>query len=270
MNIFKGILIGITNLIPGISAGTCIILLKIFDTYNNLKDSKIKQIIFSTELIIGIFIGWIIFSKILDFLFSNYYIITIYFFIGLVLFSLPIFIKDKINHKKLNINQIILGIIFMIIILIIKNITNQTTNIPNLDIININVILDLFLIGIISGFITIIPGISGSMFLLILGKYYTYQTYLANLSFKTTIIIPIIFMILGLLFGSYISFKITNFLLNKYNLITINIIIGLIIGSIIILIPITSYNIYTILHTFIGLVFSFITITLYKRIKSTY
>lgn len=268
MNILKGILIGITNLIPGISAGTCIILLKIFDTYNNLKTNKLKQFSFVFKIFLGIFIGWIIFSKILDYLFSNYYIMTIYFFIGLVLFTLPIFIRDKINFNKLNTKYILLGVILIIIIGIIKNIITTNSNIPNLDDINFFIIIDMFIIGLISGFITIIPGISGSMFLLIFGKYYTYQSYLANFSFKVTIIIPIIFMVTGLIIGSFISFKLTNFLLTKYNFFTLNIIIGFIIGSIIILIPITSYNLSTIFHSIIGLISSFIIIKLYNFINT--
>lgn len=257
-NVFYGIIVGITNLIPGISAGTTIILLGIYDNISIYKG--IKKTIYILNLSIGILIGWILFSKLLTFLFSNHYIITIYFFIGLVLFSLPKF-TQKMLVNNIHLPKVLIGISIIFIIGILKNIFTLPTNTIEITTLSITIIIDLFIIGFTTGFITIIPGVSGSMFLMIIGKYYTYQTYLSNFSFKLNVIIPIIFMIIGIIIGSYLSYYITNIFLSKHKESTLNIILGLIIGSILIMIPICTYNLKTIVNTITGLYLSFI---LYK------
>ena len=261
INILKGILIGITNIIPGISAGTTITLLGIYNTINT--NTKSKNITLIIKLFTGILIGWKIFSKLLEYLFTNHYYTTIYFFISLIIFCLPPFIKSNLNYKEVKPFYIIIGIIIILLLGIFRNNTYTTSNI--LFNLNLNIIKDMILIGFISGFITIIPGISGSMVLLIINKYNLYQTYLARISFDYNILIPVLIMIIFMIIGGLISYRITNFFLNKYNVLSYNIIIGLILGSIIILIPI-KYSIVTIFNSILGIFLGYLVFKTYNII----
>ncbi len=92
MNFFTGFLIGIVSLIPGISGGTILVLMKKFnyltEIITNFKDKKNKMILFT--VILGIFLGAITFSRIIELLFYFIPNETLIFFSGLVLFQVLI------------------------------------------------------------------------------------------------------------------------------------------------------------------------------------
>lgn len=84
----------------------------------------------------------------------------------------------------------------------------------------------------------LLPGVSGSMVLLILGQYYLFKSYLANVtSFQLDILIPLGFMGIGILLGIVASAKITGFCLKKNRVATLSFILGLIVASSVVLIP---------------------------------
>jgi len=252
--VIYGIVIGITNIIPGVSGGTALIFLGIFDKTmksisNIIKLDKITtkkdDIIFITKLGLGFIIGVIGFARIIDYLFVDYFVQTIYCFIGLIVFSLPIIIKNEMKNTVFSKIYFILGLI-IIGLLYYYNPSSQNnliiTDFPDITIIHS---LELILLGTVAGIITIIPGISGSMFLLIVGKYYLIQSYIAeSISLQPNILISIVFFGIGTLLGIIIGAKTITYLISKYKSYTMSLIIGLIVMSSIVLIPIDiHYNI---------------------------
>jgi len=266
-NILTGILVGCANIIPGLSGGTIMVLLGMFDKIttsisnvfsfkNGIFKGKKEDILFLLQVTFGIIVGIIGFAKIIEFLFMYMPIQTMYFFVGLILFSLPSLIKSEIPNTKINKSFLIIGLLIIGIISFLAPNTTETviTNFPTLT---LPFSLYMILLGIIAGATTIFPGISGSMILLIIGEYYLYKSYAANvLTFDINIIIPLGFIAVGILIGIIACSKLTKWLLNKYKLKTISLIIGLIIASSIFLIPFKAeYNTLIIISSFGSLLF---------------
>ncbi|QUG72740.1 DUF368 domain-containing protein [Borreliella afzelii] len=187
LNIYiKGILLGIANMIPGVSGGTLALILKIYYKIINsiseiLKLTEIKKnLMFLTILATGMLTSILLTAKIFKtYAFDNGIIeaLLIVFFIGLT-FGNMLTLKTEIPIKEINSNTKILkhllffiGMAIIVLFLIIKesNIQLQST-IPK-DKNSIKYYLLLISSGTISGASMILPGISGSGMLLLLGFY---------------------------------------------------------------------------------------------------
>nr|WP_267917142.1 DUF368 domain-containing protein [Borreliella garinii] len=186
LNIYiKGILLGIANIIPGVSGGTLALILKIYYKIINsiseiLKLTEIKKnLIFLTILATGMLTSILLAAKIFKaYAFDNGIIeaLLIAFFIGLTFGSMltlkPEISKETNSNKKILKHLLFLiGMAIIVLFLIIKesNIQLQST-IPK-DKNSIKYYLLLISSGAISGASMILPGISGSAVLLLFGFY---------------------------------------------------------------------------------------------------
>ncbi|WP_029362199.1 DUF368 domain-containing protein [Borreliella garinii] len=186
LNIYiKGILLGIANIIPGVSGGTLALILKIYYKIINsiseiLKLTEIKKnLIFLTILATGMLTSILLAAKIFKaYAFDNGIIeaLLISFFIGLTFGSMltlkPEISKETNSNKKILKHLLFLiGMAIIVLFLIIKesNIQLQST-IPK-DKNSIKYYLLLISSGAISGASMILPGISGSAVLLLFGFY---------------------------------------------------------------------------------------------------
>ena len=232
-NFLKGLAIGAGAILPGISSG---VLCVIFGIYEKLLDSVLNfftdvktNFKFLLPIFMGTLIGIFIFSKFLNFLFYAYPIQTNSIFIGLILGSIPSLIKESHKKEKFKAGYLIFTIIAFIIgiitVLLEKNSlvyynTNPTSYIY------------LFLSGFIMSMGIIIPGVSSTIILMLLGIYQTYLVSISNMYFP--VLIP---MILGILLGSFVFMKITKFLLDNCYIQTFYTIFGFTLGSIFVLLP---------------------------------
>ncbi|EED29394.1 DUF368 domain-containing protein [Borreliella garinii] len=186
LNIYiKGILLGIANIIPGVSGGTLALILKIYYKIINsiseiLKLTEIKKnLMFLTILATGMLTSILLAAKIFKaYAFDNGIIeaLLIAFFIGLTFGSMltlkPEISKETNSNKKILKHLLFLiGMAIIVLFLIIKesNIQLQST-IPK-DKNSIKYYLLLISSGAISGASMILPGISGSAVLLLFGFY---------------------------------------------------------------------------------------------------
>nr|WP_267506050.1 DUF368 domain-containing protein [Borreliella garinii] len=186
LNIYiKGILLGIANIIPGVSGGTLALILKIYYKIINsiseiLKLTEIKKnLMFLTILATGMLTSILLTAKIFKaYAFDNGIIeaLLIAFFIGLTFGSMltlkPEISKETNSNKKILKHLLFLiGMAIIVLFLIIKesNIQLQST-IPK-DKNSIKYYLLLISSGAISGASMILPGISGSAVLLLFGFY---------------------------------------------------------------------------------------------------
>lgn len=260
-NILSGVIIGIVNIIPGVSGGTIIVILGIFDKLMNSIANIFKRnsynrkesFIFLLQIMIGCFIGLVGFANLIDLFFNNYHVQTIYFFIGLILFSIPYIIKKEMKRIKISPIFLCLGITIVLgLVLLNSNHQVLVATFPPLTITHLFKVLGL---GIIIAIAMIMPGVSGAMILLILGEYYLFKSYIANiLSFQVEIIVPIIVIALGIIIGIITSAKVITWLLNNYRKELMSFITGLILMSALILIPFNvTYPVTLILSSFISL-----------------
>lgn len=248
--IIGGIAVGIANIIPGVSGGTMMVILGIFDPlmaaindFLKLKsEHRLQDLIYIMQVLIGAVIGLVGFANVIEFLFANYYVPTMYWFIGLVVCSIPVLLKKEMKGQKFNISFFIIGILVIVAMYYFSPEKGDVV-ITEFPPVSIARLIKLVLVGCISGATMILPGVSGSMMMLIIGEYYYFKSYLANvLSFQINIIIPLFFIAIGIALGIILSAKITSYCLEKYRSQTMSLILGLIVASSIVLIPLSGYS----------------------------
>ncbi len=262
MEILYGILVGAANIIPGVSGGTILLLIGIYEktinSLNNLlkKENKLTAIIYLIKLFFGAVIGIVVFAKLLNYFFNRLETETYFFFIGLVISSL---ISVSKKEKSINKYFALLGVIIVLTL----NYFKIDNDINLLYEFSITTVFILILVGIISGGTMILPGISGSLILLILGQYHKVKNLFINiLNINNLILLG--FMGIGVLIGVFIVSKLMKFLLEKHKKYTMSLIIGLIFGSIYVLIPKIDYNFGIMATAIASLVLGFLSVEILK------
>ena len=231
---FKGVFMGIADAIPGVSGGTIALLLGIYEelisTISGLNFSLITKLKnngfksfweslngnFLITLVLGIGISLILFVKISANLLTSHPLYVWSFFLGLILATVYVIYKLIESWNLVNIISTLLMIAFSIIL------TSDSLNIS--DDTNLFYIL---ICGIIASSAMILPGISGSLILVILGVYKILVEALDNLDVKI-----ITSFIVGAVIGVISFSKILKWLFKKYKSLAYSIMLGLVIGSI--------------------------------------
>lgn len=239
MLFLKGIAMGAANVIPGVSGGTIAMVTNIYERFiNALKNfnftaikllftGKFKELIRYTDFyfLLHVFTGMLValfsIAFILEHLFINYPIYTWAFFFGLIVGSSWLIIKELNNLKWWHWILIIIGISIPIIMVFLKPI-NENDN-----------LFYILLCGIVGTSGMVLPGISGSYLLILLGNYKLIMIdAVTTLNFK--ILIPfLIGSILGLVIVSYFI----SLLIKKYRNEILSILSGFVIGSLALIWP---------------------------------
>lgn len=233
-NLLKGIVIGIANVLPGVSGGTLAVVLNIYDKLtesigNFLTASfekKIEYVKFLSQIAIGAVIGIILFAGFVSTMYSSYPKGTTIAFLILIIPSIPLILKGENSFTKKNILAFVGGVLFTVAFILITKYFSQGNESVQITTFDFAYDSKLFMCGIISAAAMIIPGISGSLLLLILGEYYNVMTYIKDFS-----IIPLFFFGLGVALGLVAVSKVINILLNKHRSLTLHFIVGIIIVS---------------------------------------
>lgn len=248
MDIIKGMVIGIANIIPGVSGGTMALSMGIYDkligAVSNLFHDWKKSIATLFPILLGCGIGIIGFSYLIEYLLSQHTFVTSMAFIGLILGGLPMLIrklKEKQAQKGRSIG--ISGVLCFLILFALaigmcmldsgNEVMKTLTATPE-------TLITLFFIGIIASATMVVPGVSGSMVLMILGYYYGILDSITGflnalkaldvpvLLDKALILLP---FGLGVLLGIFLIAKLITFLFEKYGIQTYCAILGLILSS---------------------------------------
>lgn len=172
-NLIKGMMIGIANIIPGVSGGTLAVSMGIYDKLIHCITHIISEFKESIKFLLPIFAGagiaLIALTFVIQALFDYYPIPTNLLFIGLIIGGLPPVI-DKVKGHSVTIGQIVAGILFFTLVVGMAMLGSDGSKEVSLDV-NILTIIKLLFVGIIAAATMIVPGVSGSMVLLILGYY---------------------------------------------------------------------------------------------------
>ena len=264
-NIIGGIAIGIANVIPGVSGGTMMVILGIFNRmmeaisgiFKRVNPNRKGDIIFIFQVLVGAAIGIVGFAKILEILFEYYPTQTIYWFIGLIAFSIPLFVKGEMKGEKLAIVPFVCGLAIIFGLEFLNPGEGNTVVNPDFPPLSSGLFIKMVIIGAISGATMIMPGVSGSMVLLILGEYYLFKSYLAHVtSFSLDVIMPLGFMAIGIAFGIVVSAKLCQYFTRTHKAGFLSLILGLIIASSLVLIPFdVSYDFNLILTSLLAALF---------------
>ena len=225
---------GIADAIPGVSGGTIALLLGIYEELiNAISNLNFEQILdlrkngfksfwskingnFLFSILLGIGVSLVSFVKISAILLDKYPLFVWSFFLGLIIATVYVIYK---LIEKLNFKNILFVFISIMATLLLSSFSTVEIN-------NIGLLYILFC-GIIASSAMILPGISGSLILVILGVY----TFLINALNNLDILIIIVF-ILGAIIGLLGFSRVIKYLFNNYRNITYSIMLGLVIGSI--------------------------------------
>ena len=248
LNVIKGMLMGIANIIPGVSGGTMAVSLGVFDQMisaisNFFSDLK-KSLKILVPILLGMAIGIIGFTYVIEYLLKNQTLPTSLTFIGLILGGLPVLISNfqTSMHKEgkgLSVVNIFLFIAFFafVIILSVLNASEETLTTFTIDPITL---VKMFFVGVIAAATMVIPGVSGSLILMILGYYYgilsTIREFIDALkSFNTSLLFEKTILLapfgIGVLLGIFLISKLIEYLFNRHSVSTYCAILGLIIAS---------------------------------------
>lgn len=260
LNFAIGIAIGSGAILPGISSGVLCVIFgiyeKLIDSILNFFKSPKKNLKLLLPILIGIFIGVFVFSNMLNYLLTNFPIQIKSIFIGLILGSVPSLIKEINKNSSFKLHYLFYTLIAFIIgiasVFLEKNISNsigfETFSYTYL-----------FLSGFLMSIGVIVPGVSSTVILMLMGVYTNYLTSISSLYLPT--LIP---MGIGLAVGSFIFIKITNYLIKKHYSQTFYSIIGFTLGSILVLFPKISFGISGII-SFICIILGIIIFNLFKK-----
>ena len=233
LNIIKGIFIGAGAIVPGLSSGVLCVIFGIYEklldaVLNFFKDIK-QNIKFLFPIALGVGIGVLLFSNGLNYALYAFPIQTKSIFIGLILGTIPSLIKEVNEKEPFRPQNVVYLLIALAIGIVTVILENQMTIISNVEEINS---FYLILCGVIMSLGIIVPGVSSTIILMLLGVYSIYLQSVANLYLP--VLIP---MGIGLVLGSIVVMKVTKILLEKQYAKTFYSIIGFTIGSVLVLVP---------------------------------
>lgn len=222
---FKGIIVGIGGVAPGLSGSVLLIIFGLYqrtlDALGNLFGNFKKNLRFLLPLVAGMFVGVLLFSKIIDFFLHSYEMPTRFCFLGLILGTLPMVWKEvrKEGFSKKYYAVIALAAGFGIWFFTVNpNAFPQVTD-PTLP--------QKLLLGVAVAATAIIPGVDPAVFLSTLGFYEMYVAALAN--FELGILLP---MVVGLALGAVaISFGM-SLLFKRFYTATFSVIFGIFLSMI--------------------------------------
>lgn len=233
-NIYRGILMGVSDIVPGVSGGTIAVLLGIYDrliaAINGLfsKDWK-RHLGFLIPLGIGAGLALYTLSHLVGWLLDTHPVPTFFAFIGLIIGVLPFLFHEsgaKTNFRLIHYLLLMIGIIILILLPEAPGkgeiIFERTLGVYAL----------LFFAGFIASTAMILPGISGSLILMIIGAFSTVINGLKELDILLILVVGS-----GILFGLLTMSKVINYFLTHYRTGTFALIIGLVIGSIYVIFP---------------------------------
>lgn len=274
-----GVAVGIANVIPGVSGGTMMAIMNIFDRTMNAisditkkdNDHRGKDIIFLLEVVLGTVIGILGFSLLLEKLFEYVPMPTVFWFVGLVALSVPVFKKTQMTDVSFQAVSFLLGAAVVAALTVAKVVwfpeeaateiaSAEAYPLPAFSWSNCGL---LTIAGIVAGFAMLLPGVSGSLVLMILGLYErVWFGYINNISstvkdFAEAAIasvkegdssiftdvwsnfwandfvnyLPVAFFAVGVILGIVLSAKLTAVMLKKNKRATLNFLLGLVAAS---------------------------------------
>lgn len=231
VNCVKGIIMGAGMILPGVSGGVIAV---IFGLYQDMVDAVLhffkdikKNLLFLVPIGIGGVIGIIVFGRILKILFDNYPVQTQYVFIGLILGGIPAVFK-KLKGESFKNSHVIYGVVTFALSCAAVFFVKPSMNAGDIS------LLGLFLSGILLAFGSIVPGVSSSLLLMLMGTYQYYLEMIASLTSNVTIHLLLSFVpiLLGVALGGILILKLVDLVMKRFSSQSYCAIIGFVLGSI--------------------------------------
>lgn len=241
MHSIGGFLMALADSVPGVSGGSIAFILGFYDEFissldalvTGSKDEKIKALKFLVKIGIGWAIGMILAILILTSVFESHIYAISSLFLGFIVFSIPVIIRDEketLKSKYYNLIFTVIGIT-LVVLLAMFNPSGASEDGGALAS-GFGSYAYLFLSGMLGISAMILPGISGSTILLIMGVYLTVIGSVKELMHLNFSVLPTVIVFgLGVVVGILLFIKLVKLALNKARSGMMYFIIGLMIGS---------------------------------------
>ena len=264
-NALKGMVIGIANIIPGVSGGTMMVAMGIYDKLIHcithiFKEFK-KSVLFLIPIAIGMGIAVVGGTLGIEALFENFPVQTNLLFVGLIVGGLPAIWKN-VKGKSIRFGHILALLAFFALVVGMALLGEKEGAAVDLSLSIVNV-LKLFGVGVITAATMVIPGVSGSMVLLLIGYYNPIVSAIndflrALTAFDMNGILTGVGILMpfgiGVIVGILAIAKLIEFIFNKFPLYAYWAIIGLIVASPIAVLVMANLPKLTVLNVGTGIV----------------
>lgn len=249
LDMLKGAVIGIANVIPGVSGGTMAVSMgiynKLISSVSHLFSQFKKSIRTLLPILIGCVIGIVCFTYAIKYLLTNQPLPTCLTFLGLILGGVPVLIREmktgirKSRRRKLTAMNVLAFLVMFLLAAALPFLKESTDTLTTLTATPGTMIM-LFFMGIIAAATMVIPGVSGSMILMILGYYYGVINSITGfmdalkagnwnaLLGEAAILIP---FGIGCVLGIFLIAKLIEYLFERHTVSTYAAILGLILSS---------------------------------------
>lgn len=232
MLVLKGIGMGAADVVPGVSGGTIAFIVGIYeellDSIKSINPTNIKLLLkgqfkafwkainanFLLSIVCGIGISIFSLAELITYLLEHHPILVWSFFFGLVLASTWFVSKDIKKWNWKSISSYIAGIVIAYYITIATPASTPTN------------LAFIFLCGVIAICAMILPGISGSFILVLLGKYFYIMEAVKNLDFLILIVFAC-----GAIIGITSFSRVLSYALKNWHDVTISVLAGFMLGS---------------------------------------
>lgn len=252
IKIFKGVIIGLANVIPGVSGGTMMVSMGIYDeliyAITHLFKQFKKSVLMLLPYAVGMAGGIIGLAFLITHFMEKYPFQTNMLFIGLILGGVPM-IWGKSKKGGFHIGKLIAFLLLFIGIICLQYFGGNAGGGDVQLVVSWKMALILFLVGLVAAATMVIPGVSGSMVLMILGFYNPILKSLKDFIKAVThfqmdgilhnlgILVP---AGLGVIAGIFAVAKLIEWLLHKAEAVTYSAILGLVTASPIVILMISG------------------------------
>lgn len=224
-NFFKGIIVGLGGVAPGLSGSVLLIIFGLYEKTLNALGSLFmdfkKNVRFLFPVVAGMFLGVLLFSKVIDFFLNHYEIPTRFCFLGLILGTVPMFYKEV---RKNGFSPKYYAVIVFAAVFGTWMFTFYPNMFPQAEVLTLPQSL---LLGVAVAATAIIPGVDPAVFLSSLGFYEVYVRALAE--FDLRILVP---MVIGLGFGAIAISFCMSVLFRKFYTASFSVIFGVFLSMI--------------------------------------
>jgi putative membrane protein len=237
----KGFIIGFSFTIPGASGGTFAVYLGVFDKMvaalgNLFKDFR-RNFAYLFPLGLGLVLGIGLFAKLMGLALRYDSFVTIMFFIGMTIGGVPSLYRNNLKGKRAGTSGILAlcGAVVFILLMAVFQILSGNGGTGYFEMSSLSTYPLLFILGVASAMTMIVPGISGSALLLILGYYTAIVSNVAGnltdvsaLGYNVAVMVP---FAIGALAGVIGMSKAIETLLRKHPVQSYMAIIGFVVAS---------------------------------------
>lgn len=233
--ILKGGVIGVANIIPGVSGGTMAVVLGIYEelieaigNFATRREKRRDYAVFLFKLALGAVTMVVSLSWLMDFLLTNYPQPTYLFFMGLIAGSIPSIYRGH-NDMRPDIKSLASFAIGAALILSLALFFPDVEGSKNINFeyqITLSGMVLLLVGGVFAGGSMIVPGISGSFILVLLGQYSVVIKAIKEFNFVVLGVVAI-----GVLFGIWSFAKLIDISLKKFPKETFYFILALVFAS---------------------------------------